>query len=162
MKAKFLKSTNLLMSNKYAGSKGEFNINTQECIAYFTISLSSMFHTSYVLKQVVLEDDTFEIHTFNSIYTFKSYDGVYKPIKLKKASKELLSFAEANKKSKFQEWVCILDGGFLNGLRSKVTLPFPMTKTEAQKYVLENGLLDDIENMKISILMQPVIDNERI
>ncbi len=153
MKAKLIDSTNKMLLNSYGGIDGNFSVNGNINWLY---SFSSAFSTSHVIDYEMLEDDVVKLNTLNNTYTFKLNNCEFDSSGITEIDSLIIEEHNAMKSEKSLRWKCQLDGGFLSGVLSTVTLPEPMTKDEAQDYILKNKIKDDKENTYVSVLLEAI------
>jgi hypothetical protein len=153
MKAILIDSTNKMMTREYGNIKGTLIIGDN--VVWFR-SLSTSFYTSSIVDYKLIDKETVIINTLNSTYTFKLIDCEFDSSGMRDIEPSIIEEHESMKTQKFKKWSCQLGRGQLRGVRSIVTLKEAMTKNEAEEYILDNNIKDDLENEPILLLTRPV------
>jgi len=120
-------------------------------------TLSDQFYTSAIVSYELLSENIVVLHTLNSEYVFELIDCAFDPSGIEHIEKDRIEKHNKLKKIESLRWSCQITGsGFLDGLISTVTLSEPMTKSMAEKYILDNSILDDYEGCIIMSLQMPL------
>jgi hypothetical protein len=144
MKAKFLKSTNRYLYEKYKDLIGDLWISEGMAFIGKNKNYENGFRTS-LIDTVSCEDTILTIKTLNSVYVFEIVEGSIKDLDTFEKLKTI-----NNKKSKF--FVCQVGGSpLIDNAISIAELPEIMSLNEAKEYLKNNILLDVSGEIVINI-----------
>ena len=144
-----------MMFQSYGNREGQLTIDGN---ATWIRTLSDRFYTSKI-KGYELEEDIVKLMTLNSVYTFKLIDCEFDASGIKSIQDEKhIRHHDLIKQLKAKKWRCQIDAGYLDGLRSVVTLPDAMTREQAMSYIINEKIRDDYEGERIKVLLEPYLE----